>query len=106
MVSKISLYHVIEEHRVVAASMKNPLELRQNTSNGNDIETNANESFDNVLFFDIVAKRTRSKVSKLFLLRNEPLGLKNLTYRSKAKHVTKKLNCESCEAKRTFSLLR
>ncbi len=36
------------------------------SSNGNDIETQANESFDNGGFFDIVAKRTRTTVRKLF----------------------------------------
>ncbi len=41
------------------------------TSNGNDIETKANESFDNGVFFDIEAKRTRSIVKNLFSKRSE-----------------------------------
>jgi hypothetical protein len=41
------------------------------SSNGNASETKANESFDNGVFFDIEAKRTPSKVSKLFLKRSE-----------------------------------
>jgi hypothetical protein len=41
------------------------------TSNGNASETKANESFDNGVFFDIEAKRTPSKVSKLFLKQSE-----------------------------------
>ncbi len=36
-------------------------------SNGNASETNAKESFDNGVFFDMEAKRTPSIVSKLFL---------------------------------------
>jgi hypothetical protein len=40
-------------------------------SNGNANETKANESFDNGVFFDIEAKRTPSKVSKLFSKRSE-----------------------------------
>jgi hypothetical protein len=39
--------------------------------NGNASETKANESFDNGVFFDIEAKRTPSKVSKLFSKRSE-----------------------------------
>ncbi len=39
--------------------------------NGNDIEMKANESFDNGVFFDIVAKRTPSILSKLFSEQNE-----------------------------------
>ncbi len=77
-----------------------------NTSNDNDIETKANESFDNGLFFDIEAKQTHLIVRKLFMLRSEPISFKNLAYRSKAKHVNRKLKYESCEAKRTCSLLR
>jgi len=38
-------------------------------SYGNDIETKANESFDNGVFFEIKAKWTRSIVRKLFLKR-------------------------------------
>ncbi len=41
------------------------------TSNGN--ATKANESFDNGVFFDIEAKRTRATVSKLFRMYNYPL---------------------------------
>jgi hypothetical protein len=41
------------------------------TSNGNASETKANESFDNGVFFDVEAKRTLSKVSKLFSKRSE-----------------------------------
>jgi hypothetical protein len=41
------------------------------SSNGNDIETNANVSFDNGIFFDIEAKRTRSVVRKLLSKRSE-----------------------------------
>jgi hypothetical protein len=40
-------------------------------SNGNARETKANESFDNGVFFDIEAKRTPSKVSKLFSKRSK-----------------------------------
>ncbi len=41
------------------------------TSNGNASETKANESFDKGVFFDIEAKRTPSKISKLFSKRSE-----------------------------------
>ncbi len=41
------------------------------SSNGNASETKANESFDIGVFFDIEAKRTPSKVSKLFSKRSE-----------------------------------
>ncbi len=41
------------------------------SSNGNASETKANESFDNGVFFDIEAKQTPSKVSKLFSKRSE-----------------------------------
>jgi hypothetical protein len=34
-------------------------------SNGNDIETKANESFDNGLFFDIKAKRKRLIIKEI-----------------------------------------
>ncbi len=40
-------------------------------SNGNASKTKANESFDNGVFFDIEAKRTPAKVSKLFSKRSE-----------------------------------
>jgi hypothetical protein len=40
------------------------------SSNDNDIETKANESFDNGVFFDIETKRTRSMVRKLFSKRS------------------------------------
>jgi hypothetical protein len=40
-------------------------------SNGNNIETKANESFDNGVFFYIEAKRTPSILSKLFSKRSE-----------------------------------
>ncbi len=39
--------------------------------NGNNIETKANESFDNGVFFNIDTKRTPSLVSKLFSKRSE-----------------------------------
>ena len=47
--------------------------IRKNvmSSNGNASETKANESFDIGVFFDIEAKRTPSKVSKLFSKRSE-----------------------------------
>jgi hypothetical protein len=41
------------------------------TSNGNDIETKANKSFDNGVFFDIEGKGTCSIVRKLFLKRSK-----------------------------------
>jgi hypothetical protein len=41
------------------------------TTNGNASETKANKSFDNGVFFDIKAKRTPSKISKLFSKRSE-----------------------------------
>ncbi len=41
------------------------------TSNGNASEMKANESFDNGVFFDIEAKRTPLKVSKLFSKQSE-----------------------------------
>ncbi len=41
------------------------------SSNGNNIETKANKSFDNGVFFDIEAKRTRLIVRKLFSERSE-----------------------------------
>jgi hypothetical protein len=40
-------------------------------SNGNASETKANGSFDNGVFFNIEAKRTPSKVSKLFSKQSE-----------------------------------
>jgi hypothetical protein len=40
-------------------------------SNGKDIETKENESFNNGIFFDMEAKRTPSIASKLFLKRSE-----------------------------------
>jgi hypothetical protein len=40
-------------------------------SNDNNIETKANVIFDNGIFFDIEAMRTRSIARKLFLKRSE-----------------------------------
>jgi hypothetical protein len=64
----------------------------QNYANGNDIETKANESFDNRVgaFFYIEAKSTRSIVKQLFSKQIEPVSLKNVKYRSDAKQVNRK----------------
>ncbi len=43
-----------------------PTHVFVHSSNGNDMETKANESFDNGAFFDIDTKRTPLIVSKLF----------------------------------------
>ena len=48
------------------------------SSNGNARETKANERFDNGVFFDIEAKRTRSIVRKLVLKRSEHVYVKEL----------------------------
>ena len=53
-------------------------------SNGNTSETKANESFDNGVFFDIEAKRTPSKVSKLFSKRSEHIRQNKNYFRSEA----------------------
>ncbi len=59
-------------------------------SNGKASETKANESFDNGVFFDIEAKRTRSTVGKFFRSEANMFLLKNL----------------KIEAKRTRSVVR
>jgi hypothetical protein len=45
--------------------------LSDGGSNSNDMETKANVSFDNDVFFYIDAKQTRFIVRKLFLKRSE-----------------------------------
>ncbi len=55
------------------------------SSNGNASETKANESFDNGVSFDIEAKRTPSKVSKLFSKRSEHIRYNKNYFRSEAK---------------------
>ncbi len=69
-----------------------PKSRSQNYANGNDIETKANESFDNRVgvFFYIETKRTRSIVKQLFSKQNESVSLKNVKYRSDAKKVYRK----------------
>ncbi len=69
-----------------------PKSRSQNYAYGNDIETKANESFDNRVgvFFDIEAMSTRSIVKQLFSKQSEPVSLKNVKYRSNAKQVNMK----------------
>jgi hypothetical protein len=45
--------------------------------NGNRIEMKANENFDNDVFFDIEAKRTRLIVRKKFSKRSEHVSINN-----------------------------
>jgi hypothetical protein len=54
------------------------------TSNGNASKTKANESFDNGVFFNIKAKRTNSKVSKLFSKRSKHIRWNKNYFRSEA----------------------
>ncbi len=79
--------------------------------------SDAIESFYNDVFFDIEAKRTRSIVWKLISKRSEHVYIREFKYRSeanmfllknlniKAKRSKLMLNCESSEAKRTYSLV-
>jgi hypothetical protein len=53
------------------------------TSNGNDIEIKANESFNNGVFFDIEATQTPSIVGKLFSKRSEHIRKKFFFYEAK-----------------------
>ncbi len=53
-------------------------------SNGNASETKANESFDIGVFFDIEAKQTPSKVSKLFSKQSEHIRKNKNYFRSEA----------------------
>ncbi len=53
-------------------------------SNGNDIETKANKSFDNGVFFDMEAKRTPLIVSKLFSKRSGHIRQIKNYFRSEA----------------------
>jgi hypothetical protein len=63
----------LKERQITEEPMKVKIwkKLLIHNSNGNASETKANESFDNGVFFDIEAKRTLSKVSKLFSKRSE-----------------------------------
>jgi hypothetical protein len=61
----------LPEHEIEKSSWFENLQKNLVPSNGNASETKANESFDNGVFFDIEAKRTPSKVSKLFSKRSE-----------------------------------
>ncbi len=51
---------------------------------GNDIETKANESFDNGVFFNIKAKRTPSIVRKLFL---KPCSIVRKLFSKRSEHI-------------------
>jgi hypothetical protein len=54
-----------------------------NTVNGSkckDIETKANENFDNGVFFNIETKQTPSIASKLFSKRSENVYIKEFKY--------------------------
>jgi hypothetical protein len=62
-------------------------EILVSCSNGNASETKANENFDNCVFFDIEAKRTRS-IEILYLNRG-----KKAKFRFFIKTKGKKLNC-------------
>ena len=53
------------------------------TSNGNASETQASESFDNGVFFDIEAKRTPSTVRKLFSKRANTLDRTKIIFEAK-----------------------
>ncbi len=79
--------------------------------------SDAIESFYNDVFFDIEAKRTHSIVWKLISKRSEHVYIREFKYRSeanmfilknlntKAKQSKLMLNCESSEAKRTYSIV-
>ncbi len=56
------------------------------TSNGSDIETNANESFKNGVFFDIEAMRARFIVNKLFWSEAKTFHRKKLSLKQ-SKHI-------------------
>ncbi len=59
---------------------------RQLTSNNNDIETKANESFDSANFFNIEAKRTWLLLENATVLRNATnMNLKSRSEKSNFK---------------------
>jgi hypothetical protein len=62
------------------------------------------ESFDNDVFFDIEAKRTRSIVRKFISKRSEHVFIKEFNIEAKRSKLM--LNCESSEAKRTCSIVK
>jgi hypothetical protein len=62
------------------------------------------ESFDNDVFFDIEAKRTLSTVRKFISKRSEHVFIKEFNIEAKRSKLM--LNCESSEAKRTCSIVK
>jgi hypothetical protein len=62
------------------------------------------ESFDNDVFFDIEAKRTLSIVRKFISKRSEHVFIKEFNIEAKRSKLM--LNCESSEAKRTCSIVK
>jgi hypothetical protein len=67
----ISSTELVDLFRICSFAGYSSLHYTAGTSTSNDIETKANESFNNGVFFDIKAKQTRSIVRKLFLKQSE-----------------------------------
>jgi hypothetical protein len=67
----ISSTELVDLFRICSFAGYSSLHYTAGTSTSNDIETKANESFNNGVFFDIKAKQTHSIVRKLFLKQSE-----------------------------------